>query len=398
NFKSGYVSKSANPLGVALTAIGVTLFGSSAFGVRIMGYLFMVATVYLLYFLAKKLFATNGYAIATVVLYIISGFALSLVTKSAVTLIANFFMIAAFNFTLNYYNRAKDGKSLRNNAYNLVLGGFMLSLAFCVTPYALFLLPALIAVCLIPSVKIIHAIHKTYIQAEGLEKEYAREKYSSTLRKFVFYGLFGFILLPIILVTVSYGVTYPMYTAFYGKNFFSAIFVNHARIFSNNGGSNFAGWVIGLGSSSTQNAFGTSTHLFANRVLCALSFIAILAIGVLYLLNAKNKIKDGHLIVALKENASTYFTLAISFASTWILNAILWNGANYANFAISLVFAILVLVLLHKLLKNSMHRVVLNSVTIGLITIIALFFVIQTPYIFNFDLPKKFMMIYNWLV
>ena len=398
NFKTGYISKNANPLGVGITAIGVAMFGTSSFGVRIMGYLFMVATVYLLFFIAKKLFGTNGYAAATVILYLISGIGLSLVTKSPVTLMAIFFMMAAFNFVLSYYNKAKDGKSLRNNAHYLVLGGFMFAIAFCITPFSLFLLPALLAVVLLPSIKVIRSMRKTYNSAEGLEKEYARERYDSTVRKFALYGTFGFILLPIILVLVSYGISYPMYTAFYGKNFISAIFENHARIFSANGGSNFAGWVIGLGARSTQNAFGTYTHLFANRVFCAISFIAIITIGVLYILNAKNKIKDGRLIVALKENAGTYFALLVSFASTWILNAILWNSANYVNFAISLVFATLALVLLHKLLKNSVQKTVLNSVSIGLITIIALFFVLQTPYLFNFDLPKKFIMIYNWLV
>ena len=50
NFKGGYVSHEHNVLGVLFTAIGISIFGNSPFGLRIVGFLFFLATLYLLFF------------------------------------------------------------------------------------------------------------------------------------------------------------------------------------------------------------------------------------------------------------------------------------------------------------------------------------------------------------
>ena len=39
-----------------------------------------------------------------------------------------------------------------------------------------------------------------------------------------------------------------------------------------------------------------------------------------------------------------------------------------------------------------------ESGVLVILTLIVVFFILQTPYIFHFDLPKDFVVIYNWLV
>ena len=397
NFKGGYVSNRVSPLGVELISIGVLLFGNSPFGLRIVGFLFFVATLYLLFFVARKMFSQTKYAIVSVILYLLAGASLSLVTKAHPVTVAIFFLMASFNFALDFYNKAQDGKSLRLNAHYLVLSGLTFAIALNVWLLSLFILPALIVLCLIPAVKVIKNTRNEYKNAEGLEKEYAREKHLKTVRKFIINSVVAYLLTPVLLTVVSYGVAYPTYLSFYGKNFVLSIFENNARILSSQKGGLFFGWMVGLGSNSTVNAFGVTSAIFANRAFSVISVLSLIAIGVLYILNAKNKILSGNLIVALKENKGNYIAVLCAFLSTFILNVFLWGRNDYAQFVISLLFALLSVVLLYKLLASFVKKSYMKAITAVTLTVLVLFFVLQTPFIFNFDLPKDFTVIYNWL-
>lgn len=397
NFKGGYVSHEHNVLGVLFTAIGISIFGNSPFGLRIVGFLFFLATLYLLFFIAKKIFTSNTYAVITVILYLLSGLSLSLVTHSNPITITIFFVLASFYSALIFANKATDSKSIRKHANYLVLCGFTFALALCVSVYALFVLPAILFTVLYPSIKgIVHA-YKDYNEAEGLEKEYAREKYRKTLSRVIVNSIIGFAVMPVLLLVISYGIAYPTYTAFFESNLISAIFKNHSRIFASQSNGLFAGWVIGLGSKELSSAFAGSYHLVANRAFALISSLSLLAIGVMYIRNKMGRILSGALIVALRENKKIYFSLLAIFACSWLGNLFFWGTNDYINFAITLTFATLSTVLLYKLLNTFMKKRLLRVLTVIILTVIVLFFALHTTAIFNYDLPKDFQPIYVWL-
>ncbi len=398
NVKGGYVSQSDNPLGVILPSIGVAIFGNGPFGLRIIGFLFFVATLYLLFFFAKKLFSSSVYGIIAVLLYLFVGLGLSLVTRSSALSISTFFLIASFYFSFAFYKKSTDAKKTRINSNYLLLCGLTFALAISVSLYSVFALPALLIICLIPSIKAIIETRKTYILSSGLEKEYAREKYNRTLSKVILKSALGFIVMPIALIVISYGIAYPTYVNYYQTNFIKAIALNHANAFKNSSDGLFAAWAIGLGSSAMQTPFGHTAYLMANRVLSAISCISVAVIGVMYILEKGDSILNGKLLVALKENKSNYVLILTAFLSTWLMNIFFLGSSNYASFAITLAIAVLSLTLLYKLLKNCMSKGWFKVLNIVAITLIVGCFILQLPFLFSFDLPKDLQVIYNWLV
>lgn len=398
NFKGGYVSKNANPLGVAITSIGVLAFGNGPFGLRIMGFLFFIATLYLLFFFAKKLFNSAISGVIALLLYVLAGIGISIVTTSGIESITTFFLLASFYFAANYYIKAKDGKSARVNSNNLIVCGLTYSLAVSVSIYAIFALPALLFICLYPGIKAIIQTRKTFVTSSGLEKEYAREKYNRTTSLVVIKSILGFIVMPIILVVIAYGIAFPTYTSYYGKNLFASIFENHKMAFSLFGDGFFLTWVLGLGHSAMATPFGFNVYVIANRALTLIACVSVAIIGVLYILERSGKISNGHLIVALKDYKQVYSIVLAGFLSTWLMNIFVLNNANYASFAITLIFAVISLTLLHKMLTVSARKWVRNLITATALTLIVFCLVLELPYLFNFDLPKDFQAIYNWLV
>lgn len=398
NGKSGYVSQSVNAMGVVLTGVGVGIFGSSAFGLRIVGFLFFVATLYLIFFFAKKLFSSVAYAIVATVLYLLAGMALSLVTHASVLSISLFFVIASLYFAYDFYVKAHDAREVRRNSSSLILSGFTFAFAISISLSSLVILPVLLIICLIPSIKGIIEARKTFFKLTGLEKEYAREKYNSTLAKVITGILVGFVVAPILLMLIGYGIGYASYTEYYQAGLLGSIFKNNAVLFADRGESFFLPWVVGLGKDVLPNAFGVNAYIVSNRALVAISFLSLLILLYAYVRLRKASIVNVDLMVALNQSKPAFILILTGFVITWILNAIFWSRAQYASFAISLFFAVLSLTLLHKVAKIILKKWVLRALTISLCVIMVACFLLETPFIFNFDLSEKLQVIYSWLV
>ena len=398
NGKSGYVSKSANAMGVSLTALGVGLFGSSPFGLSIVGFLFFVATLYLIFFFAKKIFASAIYALIATGLYLFAGMGLSLTASSSVLSISLFFVVASLYFAYDFHLKAHDAKEVRRNSNKLILSGFTFAFALSISLSSLFILPVLLIICLIPSIKGIIEARKTFFELSGLEKEYAREKYNSTLTKVITRTLVGFVVAPILLMVIGYGLGYFTYTDYYQKGLIGSILKNNAQLFAYRGQSFFLPWAIGLGKDVLPNAFGVNAYIVSNRALVAISFLSLLVLSFAYIRLRKASIVNVDLMVALNESKPAFIMVLCGFLTTWLLNAFYWGGAHYSNFAISLIFAVLSLTLLYKLAKVVLKKWLLRTLTISLCVIVVAFFLLETPFIFNFELSEKLQVIYSWLV
>ncbi len=398
NGKDGYVSNEVNAMGVALTAVGVSIFGNSAFGLRIMGFLFFIATLYLLFFFAKKLFSGAVWGAVAVALYMLSGIGISLVTHSSELSISIFFLLASIYFAYDFYLKSQTAKALRANSNNLISSGFTFAFALSISLTSLYVLPLLLLLCLIPSVRAIIEARKTFYAETGLEKEYARERYNKTLSKVIVKTLLGFVVAPIALMIIAYGIGYFTYTAYYETNLVSAILQNNSALFASKSDSFFFVWALGLGKQTISNAFGIDSYLIANRAIALASCVSLALIGLAYILLRGKSLSNVDLIVVLNENKTNYALLLTGFLITWFINGLFIGSAIYANFAICLLFAVPSLILLHKIAKTLLKKWLLITLTVTVCVIFVAFFVLQTPYTFNFDLSEKLQMIYSWLI
>ena len=241
-------------------------------------------------------------------------------------------------------------------------------------------------------------ITKEYNQSEGIEKEYLREKTIKTWSSVILSLLFGFVVMSFVVLLASYGLAYSSYCSFFEKNIFASIFANHARIFASQPKGLFLGWIIGLGQLEYTYPIGDSAYAFANRVLTFFALIACVTLAVLYLLEKCKVIKNGDLLVALKDNQTTFVTVNLVFASTYLFNVFLWGANSYASFAICLPFLLSNLLLAHNLLKFVLPKEFTKALTIIVLTVVGVFFVFQFVTIFKINLPEKIQPIVNWLI
>ncbi len=256
----------------------------------------------------------------------------------------------------------------------------------------------MLLLCLIPSVKAIIEARKTFYAETGLEKEYARERYNKTLSNVIVKTLVGFFVAPIALMVIAYGIGYFTYTAYYETNLISAILQNNSALFTSKGDSFFFVWSLGLGKQTLSNAFGIDSYLVANRAIALVACLSLALIGLAYILLRGKSLSNVNLIVVLNENKTNYMLLLTGFLTTWFINGLFLGSAIYANFAICLLFAIPSLILLYKLAKTLLKKWLFVTLTVTVCVIFVAFFVLQTPFTFNFDLSEKLQVIYSWLV
>ncbi|MBR3863627.1 MAG: hypothetical protein IKJ19_00735 [Clostridia bacterium] len=393
-----YVSESENVLAVLFNVPAVLLFGSTSFGLRVTGFIFFLLTLYCLFFFAKYLFENNLYAVFAVVLYLISGLPISLITNANGVTIALFFILCSVFSATVYFKRATTAKRVRLNAKYMVISGALFAVALATSLYSLFLLPALGVLLGYPSVKGLIEITKEYIQSEGLEKEYLREKTIKTWSSVILSVVFGFIAMSFVVLLASYGLAYTTYCEFFGKNIFAVIFANHARIFASAPKGLFLSWIIGLGQLEYNFAMGASVYAFANRVLTFFALIAGLTLAILYLLKKCKVIKNGELLVALRDHQSIFVVTNLVFVSTYLLNVFLWGANNYANFLISLPFLLFDLLLAHNVFKFVLPKEFTKALSIIVLTVVGVFFAFHFVTIFKINLPEKIQPIVSWLI
>ena len=196
----------------------------------------------------------------------------------------------------------------------------------------------------------------------------------------------------------TYGIAFATYGKYYDANVFAVITKNHTQIFGSQSKGLFLSWIIGLGGEGNLNSFGVHRVVVANRALTILCTVSVIILAVLFILNKKNKLFEGKLIVALNESRTFYIAIALTFVCGWLFNAIFWGNSSYANFALSSFAGVISLTLLHKILTTCMKKDLLRILTFAFATVIVAFFILQLPLIFNFDLPEKLQVIYEWLI
>ena len=231
NNDGNFVDTSVNPLGIELIAIGTLIFGANTFGLRIIPFLFAVATLIVAYFIGKLLFDKESAGILLAVIYLLSGFILSLGTHGYVNSIAIFFTLLSFYFMFTFYKRGVNYYAKVKTLAPLALSGVFFALGFLTTPQIIYSLGALILLFVLTLVRT-YKVNKVKIESKVTEEEIDQAKYvlrrkiNLSIVTFLLFYVFAFVILSVIVTLISQNL---YLSAFENSNFisiFTKLFTN----------------------------------------------------------------------------------------------------------------------------------------------------------------------------
>ncbi len=231
NNDGGYVDGAVNPLGIQLIAIGTLIFGANTFGLRIIPFLFAVATLIVAYFIGKLLFDKEGAGILLSVIYLLSGFILSMGTHGYVNSIAIFFITLSFYFMFAFYKRGVNYYAKVKTLTPLALSGIFFVLGFLTAPQIIYSLGALILLFVLTLIRT-YKVNQTKIESKSTEQEKSQARY--VLRRKINLSIVTFILFYVfafaLLASISTLIAKNLYLTAYSNSNFISIF---AKLFTN---------------------------------------------------------------------------------------------------------------------------------------------------------------------
>ncbi len=233
--RSFYIDKTTNPLGQYVMAIGTAIFGYNTFGVRVMPLVFTVATIILLFFLGKLLFGKEIEGLLFAFLFAVGGYALSTATLGVADPIFAFFIILSFMAFIKFYKKGISKKSPAKSYLNLLLGGVSFAVAFAVKSQAVYFAAGIIALFVIGLIRQYNAYRQKRFIAEGDEISVLEVKsaYKQKLLNSLVIGGVGIIILPIVLIILTYLIANSAYGGLYGNyNVFNYAFTNLSQSFT----------------------------------------------------------------------------------------------------------------------------------------------------------------------
>lgn len=116
-------------LGTSIIALGIKIFGANPFGFRIMGALFGIMMLPLVYILGKRIFNKTYYAAMTMILFAVDFMHITTSRIATLEPFSIFFIIAMFFFMSMYYYSSFYDTSLKRQFIYLALSGTFMGMA-----------------------------------------------------------------------------------------------------------------------------------------------------------------------------------------------------------------------------------------------------------------------------
>ena len=232
----GYVlDGQANALGLELIAVGVGIFGANTFGLRIIPLLFTGATLLLLYFFGRKLFSNKLFALLLPAFFMLGGMPFSVGKYGSVIPIYSFFALLSVYFMYLFYTVASTKKHIFQTILYLSVSGAAFAAAVAVGSFAVFALGILIAL-FIGGLLRQRAAYQRAISKSSKDKAKQTKLLNDCayrLRADFAIAAGAFIILPVLILTLSYIPAYKFLSYAAGsKNFFSIMFKDFASAFT----------------------------------------------------------------------------------------------------------------------------------------------------------------------
>ncbi|MBR1983998.1 MAG: phospholipid carrier-dependent glycosyltransferase, partial [Clostridia bacterium] len=205
------IDSTENPVGLILVSISTLIFGTTTFTLRLVPILFAIGSIVLAYFIAKK-FIKNEYICAGVSGAIAVANLILIITTAFTWAIGIFFILLSIYFVLRYFLL----KKLKSNDFitYLVLGGLSYALAIGVKTVAMFLAPLFF-------VAIGYIIYTRYNKAIAKIKDGKTRVARMNMYREIACSVISFIVIPVIVLSLSFLVVAPALSSVYGGGLFS---------------------------------------------------------------------------------------------------------------------------------------------------------------------------------
>lgn len=374
NGDAPFIEYSHPPLGKALLAVGIGIFGMNTFGMRIMPALFSIALIPVLYLFGKKLFKSKGLGLLFAALFAISGlnFAESRIGTTDMMLV--FFVVLAYYFMYDFYARGINLKHKFSSVLPMVLSGIFFGLACSVKWSGVYAGIGLFAIFVIILVKQYKLYKKNRAAAEGGETAIAKAKsdYKTAALAAVISAGVSFVLIAFFLYMLSYMIVGASYCTLYDtKNIFKAFWENqkyimnfHTSEMSADGSTSpWWGWLLNIrsacfykGDSVYGEGMYARIHSMGNMSMFILAFASglYLLIQVLMTKFSKNASeKDKQVLAAIK---TPFLILGIGFLANYLCWMFISRPLYIYAFLPSSVFYVGFIVLMIKALTMQADR------------------------------------------
>ena len=116
------------PLGKIIISIGISIFGMNPFGWRVMGTIFGILLVPIMYLFAFKVFGKSKYAFIAGFLMLFDFMRLPQTRLATIDSYSTFFIICMYYFMYDYFMKSYDEKSFKKSLLPLFLSGLMFGL------------------------------------------------------------------------------------------------------------------------------------------------------------------------------------------------------------------------------------------------------------------------------
>lgn len=352
------------PLGKLIISLGILIFGMNPFGFRIMGALFSIGTVVLMYFLGKKVFKNQKFALALMLLSVFEGLRYTLGRIATVDSFLGFFIVASFYFMYDFFEKGVDVNKIIKSLIPFALAGIFFGLAFSVKWNGAYAGLGLLALLIIYFVR----LTKSFIDSKERVNDGEYTNYDKTLVKkypaivigIIISGLIFYVIIPFIIYFLQFSVFIrsgqegSLLEVFIIQN--KAIFDYHTNLSEpHQSASPWWSWIFNGRSvyfALYDSMYGAGVysriHCMMTTVTCVYGIWAIIYFVILvikYLSHKRKQILTTDEVALMNRIKTPLIFFTVGFLSNWIPWAFISRVAYIYHFYASCIFMLGLIVL-----------------------------------------------------
>lgn len=384
------VDVNANPLGSYILGIGTSIFGYTPLGLRIMPFLFTLASIVTLFFIGKLITKKDMCGVLLAFVFAVCGFSLSFATFGSVTAILVFFTTLCLYFLLRFYKYGFNKDKPLFSHLNLLLAGLSFAISINIKSQAIYLLFGIIAILIVSFIKhykdMLLKDKKASLQLEQNEKE------NKPIKKFfianipaLVVAVLSLVILPILLTVVMFLVSYEtMSVAYESTSLFTYMFAHLKAGLLTKSSVGFADWLLSLACVDLGGKF-----ILSNLMVSLISLIATVgAIIMVVMYFVKKPAKKGY---TFRFFVLPFIAVLVGFLGAFVIDAILSGLAD--GYYMAYVFMLIGVILLFNYANKFNTKVLFKAfgqeitvtklITAILIVISIVYFVFLCPAVLN---------------
>lgn len=191
------------PLGKVIMALGILIFGMVPFGWRIMGTLFGVAMIPVMYIFGKKMFQTRFYAFCTAFLMMFEFMHFSQTRIATIDSYVTFFIILMYYYMYHYFINKSYVLGFRESLKPLFLSGLFFGLG-AASKWIAFYGAVGLALLFFVTKASEYNDYKKQISSKSQKDSWVSSFFPLYINSTVLYCIFAFIFVPLLIYILSY--------------------------------------------------------------------------------------------------------------------------------------------------------------------------------------------------